>query len=140
MRCLSTGSASSSTSSIDGAKRQPLTTDPAWTPAFSPDGKRIAFFGAGRSLHVVDANTSQLIWSTLLPRSDSRWLRWSDDGKSLLVSYWSGNVWRYPLQGTPKQLTHFDDVIWSFDVLPDGAMIVSRGTVTRDAVLITGFR
>ncbi|HEU4888285.1 MAG TPA: hypothetical protein VFV49_10385 [Thermoanaerobaculia bacterium] len=53
------------------------------------------------------------------------------------------NIWLYPLDGgEPKALTNFSDqVLFQFDVTPDRkAFIASRGEMSRDAVMITGFR
>jgi len=53
------------------------------------------------------------------------------------------NLWHQPLDGgEPEPLTSFDDdrLHW-FEKAPDGeTLVVSRGNLTRDAVLIENFR
>jgi len=77
---------------------------------------------------------------------DSSKLRWTRDGKALLVNAVKGdraNLWLQPLDGSsPTQLTRFDDLrLRDFDWSPDGTtLLLARGRLSRDAVLITGFR
>ncbi len=130
--------------SADGQQRIQLTRTPALSPVYSPRGDRLAFIDiepGGKHLVVLDARTSAVSWrsSPLPPLSDPRRLRWAHDGKGLLLSSW-GPVWLYPFDGEPRIVADFGDTTWSFDVSPDHVIFVSRGTVTRDAVLITNFR
>ncbi|HEY0160980.1 MAG TPA: protein kinase [Thermoanaerobaculia bacterium] len=130
--------------SADGQQRVQLTRTPALSPVYSPEGDRVAFIGiepGGKHLVVLDARTSTVSWrSGPLPASSNpRWLRWAHDGKGLLLSSW-GPVWLFPFEGEPRVAADFGDTTWSFDVSPDRVFFVSRGTVTRDAVLITNFR
>jgi Tol biopolymer transport system component len=133
--------------SADGRERHQLTQEIAWTSVYSPNGDRIAFITVDAKekendhLVIMHADGSRVVWSSpVLPWRDANWLRWNNDGTALLLGYWTHNVWLYPLQGQPKQLTNFDEQIWSFDVSSDKVLFVARGSVTRDAVLITGFR
>ncbi len=70
-------------------------------------------------------------------------LRWTPDGRSILyVADRNGasNVWSQPADGgAPKQLTDFKtDLIWTFDLSPDGKQLVmSRGRNVDDVVLIS---
>ena len=53
------------------------------------------------------------------------------------------NVWSQPLDGAaPKQLTDFkQERIFAFDWSRDGKQLaLARGTLTRDAVLISNFK
>ena len=73
-------------------------------------------------------------------------VRWMPDGTALLHNAGPNdraNVWRIPLDGRPgRPLTHFtDQSIFDFNVSPDGRrLILSRGSLRRDAVLIRHFR
>jgi len=47
----------------------------------------------------------------------------------------------YPFRGEPRQLTKWGGSMWSYAESPDNrTMLVARGDLSRDAVLITGFR
>ena len=53
------------------------------------------------------------------------------------------NIWRRPLAGgEPQRVTNFSDLaIVRFARSPDGRqLLLCRGTQTRDAFLMTGFR
>jgi Tol biopolymer transport system component len=133
--------------SADGGQRRQLTQQAASAPVYSPNGDRIAFITSDAEqrednrLVIMDAEGSRIVWSSPAPaQGGAHCLRWTTDGTALLLANWGHNVWLYPLDGRPKQLTNFDDSIWSFDVSSANALFVARGSVTRDAVLITGFR
>jgi Tol biopolymer transport system component len=76
-----------------------------------------------------------------VPDADVGGFTWAPDGKSILYALATngvGNVWSVPLDGKPpRELTAFDsDQIFSFDVSPDNRLVISRGSVVRDVVLI----
>jgi Tol biopolymer transport system component len=135
------------TISSDGRRRRQLTQEIASYPSFSPDGDRLAFMTGdsqqpeGSRLMVTDLAGDKILSIQLVQR-ESGVLRWTIDGKSILLpSFHLHTVWIYPLRGQPKQLTNFDDMVWSFDVGRDGkSLLVAQGSLARDAVLITGFR
>jgi Tol biopolymer transport system component len=71
---------------------------------------------------------------------------WSADGKSVTISdsrTGTTNLWSFPLDGSPmKQLSDFkpDEFInreLSFD---RKSMVIARGRITSDVVLISDFR
>jgi DNA-binding winged helix-turn-helix (wHTH) protein/Tol biopolymer transport system component len=71
--------------------------------------------------------------------------KWAADGKSILYALNEngvGNIWSLPLNGAvPRRLTAFDsDEIFDFDVATDNRLVVSRGGVVSDAVLIKNVR
>ncbi|HJQ38485.1 MAG TPA: hypothetical protein VKB93_15210, partial [Thermoanaerobaculia bacterium] len=121
-------------------------------PAISPDGTRVACYcqpppdwsfrlcivpmTGGLPLRTIEASVT----------TSHSMIRWTPDGKALLVNTLIGgghNVWKIPLDGSaPEALTQFtDQLLFAFDLTPDGkALIASRGELTRDAVMITGFR
>ena len=48
------------------------------------------------------------------------------------------NLWRWPANGAPEQLTRFSDpAIFSYAWSPDGKLAVARGGVQNDVVIIT---
>ena len=53
-----------------------------------------------------------------------------------------GNLWKCDLDGKhAQQITQFDrDIIFQFAFLPDGKLVMGRGTSTSDAILIKNFR
>ena len=77
-----------------------------------------------------------------LPVTVEGW-RWAPDSRAIVYRDRRGdvsNLWRQPVDGAePIQITNFtSEVIRYFSYARDGKNIVmSRGTVTRDAVLIT---
>ena len=76
----------------------------------------------------------------------SQALHWLPDGRSLayiVTRDGVSNIWSLPIDGgAPKQLTNFttDQIAWSA-LSPDGKpTLFSRGSTTKDVVLISGFR
>ncbi len=73
-------------------------------------------------------------------------IRWSPDGNSLTYTNLRNgvsNIWSYTLDGKPpKQLTDFKtDYIYNFKWSPDGKnLVLARGTMTSDVVLMRDFR
>jgi Tol biopolymer transport system component len=71
---------------------------------------------------------------------------WSPDGRFVTYVHAENdveNLWRIPMEGgEPEQRTHFDaDHIREFAWSPDGTrMVVSRGRVNNDIVLLKNFR
>ena len=77
--------------------------------------------------------TVQVNWDTPL--------HWSPDGRYITyVDHRGGidNIRGQPIEGgEPKQLTNFEDsLILSFDWMKDGSLVVSRGVIMSDVVLI----
>lgn len=148
--------------SIDGGEPVRLTDYSSGRAAVSPDGKSIAFsyreqensplkiaiipFEGGQPTKFLEApagfNAVRLITST----AEGRVLRWLPDGRSLayiVTRDGVSNIWSMPIDGgAPKQLTNFttDQIAW-FDLSRDGKpTLFSRGSTTKDVVLISGFR
>jgi serine/threonine protein kinase len=137
--------------SIDGGTPERLSDGLAIRPTISPDGKLVGFwyndqqqnsrwrlkvinFEGGATFNIFDvAGTVQVQWDTPL--------RWSADGRYLVYVDHSGgidNLWGQPIDGgAPKQLTKFDEgKIFAFGWLKDGSLVMSRGVITADVVLI----
>ncbi len=71
--------------------------------------------------------------------------RWAPDGGAftyIVTKEGMSNVWAQPLKGgPPQQLTHFtDQQIFCFDWSHQGDLVLSRGNVNSDAVLIRNLR
>lgn len=135
-----------------GGDSKKILTNVQSTVALSPDGRQLAF---GRylpaatqqyELWLANADgTNQRKLSTF--SEPSYWsgfgLAWSPDSRALVYRDRRGdvsNLWRQPLDGAqPAQITDFkSEIIRYFSYSRDGKQIVmSRGNVTRDAVLIT---
>ena len=73
-------------------------------------------------------------------------LRWTADSNAITyvrTKNGASNVWIQPLDGSPaKQLTHFASMfIWRHAWSRDGKyLVLSRGNLSRDAVLLTELR
>ena len=143
--------------SIDGGAPEQMIDRYTTHPTVSPDGKSIACFyrpdqsKARTKIGVFNVDGGEPISTFELAEvslfdSASSVLRWSPDGKALLYAVTIGNVsnlWSQPISDRPaKQLTTFrSNRIFSFDWAADGKqLMVSRGVVMSDVVLISNFR
>ncbi len=117
-------------------------------PLLSPDGKVVYFSHRDNQSPTVSVYTVPVDGGTPqrqfdLPRLASSILRWRP--KSRQLSYIQttagvGNIWVCSLNGSgAKQFTNFKkDFIRNFAWMPDGnSLVVSRGEVTTDVILIT---
>ena len=147
--------------SIDGGEPVRLTDHDSTQPGVSPDGRSIAY------LHREHANSPWRVAIIPFEGGRPRFLdpspgvsnlqaftgtnavpihRWLPDSRSLAyIATRDGvsNIWSMPVDGgAPKQLTNFtSDQIANFDLSRDGKpTLFSRGSTTRDVVLISGFR
>ena len=111
--------------SVDSLEKRRLTTAPAqyfgdWFPAFSPDGKTLAFT---RWSHQGVGDIYLASVEGVEPRRltfNSAWisgLDWTPDGRSIVFSESRGGrlrLWRISASGgTPEPLMGVDDVFWS---------------------------
>ena len=129
--------------------------------AYSPDGKWVAC----RYIAAVDGPTQLAVIPSAggaasklfdMPASPiSYWMRnaaypnppvrWALDGEALtyvVTKAGVSNIWAQALKGgPPQQLTHLKELqIFYFDWSPQGDLVLSRGSVTSDAVLIRNLR
>jgi len=138
---------------IDGGTPKPMleTNLSGARPAVSPDGKQVAFYyharGGSIFLAVMPIGGSRPTQTfPVAPSVAYAGVRWTLDGKALLHNSAlsdRANVWLQPLDGSPAhKVTHFSDqAILAFDRSVDGKnLIIARGMLTRDAVLIRNFR
>ena len=115
------------------------------SPAVSPDGTHIAYLRPGAiEVAPIGGGAPQRFENVTVTNSSA--VHWSPDGNGILHNAARGdriNIWLQPLDGSePRKVTNFDDeYVHRFDVTPDGKEIVlSRGVLSRDAVLIKNFR
>lgn len=143
--------------SIDGGASRQLTDKYTTAAAFSRDGKsvgclyreeqpnsqlKLAIFplAGGHPTRVFDVPIFTEEVSRVPPP------RWTADGRALTYSVTSAgvsNIWLQPINGdAPRQLTTFQsDRIFFFDWSHDGKqLLVARGLVASDVVLISNFR
>jgi len=143
--------------SIDGGAPQQITAKYTAAASFSPDGTslaclyreeqpnsplKLAIFPleGGEPTRVFDASIPAEDVSVVLPP------RWTPDGRALtylVTSAGVSNIWTQPINGgAPRQLTTFkSDSIFSFEWSRDGKqLLVARGMVASDVVLISSFR
>jgi eukaryotic-like serine/threonine-protein kinase len=135
--------------SIEGGDPVRLNDTPADSPAVSPDGRWIAYSYQdknARSNRRVAIMAFEGVAPTRRLDIPAELLRWSADGRSLLYTKKEGgvyNIWSQPIAGgTQRQITHFNsEMINSFDLSKDGKrLVMSRGTVKQDVVLIRDLR
>lgn len=136
--------------SLSGGAPEQLLETFSTKPAISHDGKRIAYFymeDRRWRIGIIPADGGQRLQSLDLPGPVAeRVMRWAPDDKALYyVSTVGdvGNLWSLPLDGAqPQQLTNFKShLLEDFTLSPDGQQFAfTRGTESRDVVLITGFR
>lgn len=135
---------------IEGGTPQRIVEKNSLYPVISRDGKTLACFYQdkpgvwGLAIFGVDGGAPLKIFS--LPNESPTNLHFSPSGRSLVYGITGDgvdNLWEQPLDGSaPKQMTDFksNNFRW-FDFSPDGKQLAfSRGTSTKDAVLISNFR
>jgi Tol biopolymer transport system component len=133
-----------------GGTPEKVSDEPAYIPAVSPDGRRIAYYffdRAGRRFRIAIApargGPPERTFEVEPPSNGSGIVFGRD---ALYLNTMPGdraNVWRLPLDGGPPQrLTDFQDgLVYGYDVSADGRTLVySRGPRTRDALLVRNFR
>ena len=141
---------------IDGGSPVQVMEHAAIFAAVSPDGKLLAYtypqsvdpYAPPNRIAIVNFNDNSAVRTFEFNTSGTvpTLIQWSRDGKSILYSVNRSsvsNVWSQPLDGSaPKQITFFkDSLMTGFAWSNDGKMFAAtRGTLMRDAVLITDLR
>jgi serine/threonine protein kinase/Tol biopolymer transport system component len=132
---------------LEGGTSGPLFKEFAARPAFSADGKLMAFFSQNDRKQIVisicelpECRSKRAISAPDLAGS----LRWTPDGRALAYAIGS-NVWVRPLDGdVATQLTHFaedEPDIRAFEWSHDGRRLAfSRQRTTWDLVLFRGVK
>jgi len=116
------------------------------SPRLSPDGKLVAYHQFEKN-EIIVAPSEGVAPAAHFTSNLTTYLSfvWTADGKALMHNGGQNdrlNIWLQPLNGgDPKPVTSFDEqYVFSFDRTRGGdALIVVRGTLSRDAVLIKGF-
>ena len=124
----------------------------ATSPSVSPDGKQIAYIEvaqqakASYKLIVIPLGGGAPVKTLDVPiLASDRLLRWMGDGRALVylgrhTAVGEASLWRQSLDGgTPVPIVDFKpDSLFSFAYSRDGKQLaLSRGNLTRDAVLIS---
>ena len=129
-----------------------LTDKLSFAPAVSPDSKLVAYIFRDENdqshIAVAPLEGGEPLRTFRLPPAFSfiRFFRWTPDGRAIAyIETRDGvsNVVAQPLDGGPKrQLTDFKDgQLFSCAFSPDGKWLaLSRGSISRDVVLIKDFR
>jgi serine/threonine protein kinase len=145
---------------IDGGSATPIDggSETSGSAVISPDGTKIAFTHGGshgrysRIVVIPFAGGPPISSFDFPEREDNPGggnpgiIQWTVDGRAIaFVRDVKGqsNIWTLPLDGgAPKQLTHYKDLgIRNFAWSRDGKKLaLSRGSATRDVVLIKNFR
>jgi serine/threonine protein kinase/sugar lactone lactonase YvrE len=140
--------------SIDGGEPVQISNLFINTGSISPDGKLVACRyreenpnSPAKLILLPIEGGAPVKTLDLLPTTGGA-PQWSPDGKSLIVTddrTGTSNLWSLPLDGGPmKQLTDYKpDYIFTFDRQLSGDskfVVMSRGTVTSDVILISDFR
>ena len=136
---------------IEGGTAVPLLDFYSSRPSISPDGKQIAFYfrkdaASATLLGVmpIDGKVPTHMFD-VAPSGAYGAVRWTADGRALLHNSAlrdRANIWLQPIDGDkPRMITRFaDQNIMAFDRSADGKeVLISRGTITRDAFLLKGF-
>jgi serine/threonine protein kinase/Tol biopolymer transport system component len=142
--------------SIDGGTPVQITDHVAIVASISPDGKYIAYlypessdpFAPGNRVAIMPFDGGPNINTFEVPASGivTTVIQWAPDGKSVLYSVNANNVsniWSQSIEGgPPKQVTDFKELlITGFSWSRDGKQLAcTRGTLVRDAVLITDLK
>jgi dipeptidyl aminopeptidase/acylaminoacyl peptidase len=120
-------------------------------PDISPDGKSIAFVyqpdPRGQfSFAIMSSQGGPVSKIFRLPDTWSLWsLSWAPDGRALtFIDSRKGvdNLWNQPVAGgAAKQLTSFKaDGIFNFAWSRDGRLVLARGALASDVVMISNFQ
>ena len=132
---------------IDGGNPVAVARFTVARPAISPDGRSIA--GVVRTtpneqptIAIVDANSGMLVrrLASALRMTTFPEVHWSSDGRDVLF-YRLSEIVRVPAAGgAVETVVSFDQTnVFRFDTAPDGALVIARGTLRRDAVQLAGF-
>ena len=135
---------------LDGGEPERLTKTLSMRPAVSPDGKLIACWtkaetpNAPWQISLLSWPDGKVIKQFDVQQTDASGgsaIRWMPDGKSVVYIDFRPDVtslWQQAISGgAPKKiLESAQQVIYSFDISPDGQIAFSRGLRAHDVVLV----
>ncbi|HEY0003548.1 MAG TPA: protein kinase [Pyrinomonadaceae bacterium] len=136
---------------IEGGTPSRLTDKLSMRPAISPDGKFVACWmkedepNAPWHIAVVQLVDAQLLRLFEVPQNEADGgssIHWTPDGRAFIYIDFSNNVTNLLLQplegGTPQRLTNYTrDQFYSFDLSRDEKLVLARGLLSNDVVLLT---
>lgn len=137
---------------IDGGAPAKINDNLSDQPSISPDGKLVVCYYREEQAQPFRIGIFSLADGSLVKSFDpptqarifeGRSLGWSKDGRlvlSIISLNGVSNIWAQPVDGGPPSvLTNFKtDQIFDFDWLAaDGSLVMARGTVSSDVVLIS---
>ena len=137
---------------IDGGEPVHLVEEYSLIPRLSPDGKLLAYLNFTPPDYRVtvtpleNTESKKIVDLYKIFNFEAQLYGWMPDSRALAyIRTQNGvsNLWSQPIDGSPpKQLTDFKaDRIFSFEWSRDGKQLaLSRGTVSRDVVMIKDFR
>ena len=122
--------------------------DTVYWPQISPDSRTVAcgYFVDGKPrLALLSIDDGAIIkMFDLPPRANLRLgVHWTPDGKAVTYRDWVNGIWRQDISGgEPKRLKGLpSEKLYAYDWSPDSKFFAfTRGTETRDVVLISDFR
>ncbi len=147
---------------IDGGSPIKVTAEPVRSPVISPDGGSVAVGylpdqTKPLKLAIVGMDggeirgTYEFEQGATLGGDGGQKLAWTRDGRAILYlvsKEGASSLWAQPVSApgaapkSPKQVMNFGaDTIWGYALSPDGKqMVISRGRMVTDAVLISHFQ
>lgn len=138
--------------STNGGETVRLTDKHAAWPRISPDGKLVAC-GYASELHSreegqiavlsIEGGPPLKLFDVTRLANFRNGIRWTPDGRAVTYRDWADGIWRQPLSGEePHRLPGLPkEKLFTYSWSRDGQQFVfTRGTESRDVVLIRGFR
>jgi serine/threonine protein kinase/Tol biopolymer transport system component/tetratricopeptide (TPR) repeat protein len=136
---------------VEGGEPMRLTRQLSLRPAVSPDGRWIAHWYKGEgpnapwqiALTPIEGGPPERIFDVPQNEADGNSsIRWTGDSRAIIYTdYRDGvtNLRLQPIEGGPaRQITNATrEVFYSFDLAPDGRLLLANGLVTSDVVLFT---
>jgi len=106
------------------------------TPAFSPDGRQIAYSDNGNDIHVMDADGTNVVDLTS-DQDDELSPAWDASGSTILFNRgWEpGNIWKMNSDGSGQTLVKAANATYGYSqpqFMPDGRIVCMRLVIATD--------